>query len=147
MCNGIDRGYIKGDPSGCTFGDGTCSTCPDGKKTKVKPTICSADMRTVNTDAECMSHDDHWQYTPWRYPGMAPVRDSCGMAGGHLMSEGGDGKHNFGADYRKTKNAKLGDLGSKVLPYTPTGVQWKVGSTVNVSWALTANHAGGYQYR
>merc|ERR1712212_1073597 len=47
---------------------------------------------------------------------------------------------------RKTEKAKQGDIGSS-LPKMPTGTVWKSGSEVNVSWAITANHGGGYQYR
>ena len=56
---------------------------------------------------------------PWRAPGAAPVFDSCGVAGGHKPPEG-----SFGGIYVNTSHAKLGDLGSKVLPKTPTGVEW-----------------------
>jgi len=47
------------------------------------------------------------------------VFDSCGVAGGHKPPEG-----SFGGIYVNTSHAKLGDLGSKVLPKTPTGVEW-----------------------
>ena len=33
------------------------------------------------------------------------------------------------------------------LPKFPTGVRWKVGSTVETVWSLRANHGGGYQCR
>jgi len=51
-----------------------------------------------------------------------------------------------GAQYRKTEKAKQGDFGSS-LPSLPSGTVWKSGTEVNVSWAITANHGGGYQYR
>ena len=41
----------------------------------------------------------------------------------------------------------MGDLGTKVLPYSPSGTKWMVGTAVEVSWAITYNHGGGYQYR
>ena len=31
--------------------------------------------------------------------------------------------------------------------YHFAGTVWKSGTEVNVSWAITANHGGGYQYR
>merc|ERR1712166_1609291 len=37
--------------------------------------------------------------------------------------------------------------GSKVLKPRPTGITWKSGSVVNVSWYIAYNHAGGYKYR
>ena len=49
-------------------------------------------------------------------PGHAPVFDPCGMAGGGPKKQGGEAK------YTPTKFAQQGDLGSKVLPYAPTGV-------------------------
>ena len=33
------------------------------------------------------------------------------------------------------------------LPPLPTGVQWKIGSTAEVSWNILFNHGGGYAYR
>jgi len=41
----------------------------------------------------------------------------------------------------------MGDAGSKTLPKMPSQVTWKAGETVEVAWALQANHGGGYQYR
>jgi hypothetical protein len=64
------------------------------------------------------------------------------MAGGHKPPNGG-----FGGIYVNTTHAKLGDSGTKVLPKRPTGVTWKAGDVVEVSWTIEANHAGGYLYR
>jgi len=49
--------------------------------------------------------------------------------------------------YVNTTHAKLGDYGSKVLPKQPSGVVWRAGTAVEVSWTIEANHAGGYSYR
>merc|ERR1712210_328185 len=81
-----------------------------------------------------------YYFSPWRAPGSSPVFDACGMAGGTNTW----GHH--GAQYRATEKAKQGDVGSS-LPIMPTGTVWKSGTEVNVSWAVTANHGGGYQYR
>ena len=70
--------------------------------------------------------------------GAAPVMDACGVAGGHRPPNGA-----FGGIYVNTTHAKLGDFGSKTLPSTPSGASWKVGSAVEVSWSIEANHAGG----
>jgi hypothetical protein len=108
-----------------------------------KATVCDPRLRTLNTQAECGSKEDFWYYAPWRYPGIAPVTDSCGTAGGVLP---GQPAGTAGATYTATKNAKVGDLGSK-LPPMPTGVVWAAGSTVEVAWTQKAWHGGGYQYR
>jgi len=108
-----------------------------------KPTICDPRLRTVNVDAECGSPEDFWYYAPWRYPGMAPVTDACGTAGGVLP---GQGQGTAGADYTETKNGKVGDLGSE-LPPLPTGTVWSAGSAVEVAWNQKAWHGGGYSYR
>jgi len=100
-------------------------------------------LRTVNIDAECGSKEDFWYYAPWRSPGLAPVTDSCGTAGGVLP---GQGPSSAGADYTPTINAKNGDLGSK-LPPLPTETVWTAGSAVEVSWNQKAFHGGGYAYR
>jgi hypothetical protein len=104
-----------------------------------KPTICDPKLRTINTNAECGSPEDFWYYTPWRYPGIAPVIDSCGTAGGRLPGQAQGGA---GASYTPTVNAKVGDSGSS-LPPMDTGTTWTVGSDVEVAWALKAWH-GGY---
>jgi len=103
-------------------------------------TICHPALRTVNTGAECGSDEDKYYYSPWRAPGSAPIFDACGMAGGAKAW----GHH--GAQYRNTSKAQQGDVGSS-LPITKSGTVWKAGSTANVSWSITANHGGGYQYR
>lgn len=137
--------------NGCSIG---CPEC-DGKtrgpsihsqKTdicglKFNATICDPKLRTVNTGAQCGADDDVYYYSPWRAPGSSPVFDACGMAGGTPTW----GHH--GAQYRTTPHAKQGDPGSKTLPENDSGTVWKTGSKVNVSWSITANHGGGYQYR
>jgi len=106
-----------------------------------RPAICDPLLRTYNTNATCGGPTDWYQFAPWRAPGHAPVFDSCGMAGG-TPERGG-----YGAQYFNTSFARQGDRGSKVLKPRPTGVVWEAGSTVEVSWAIDANHGGGYQYR
>ena len=46
----------------------------------------------------------------------------------------------YGAQYKNTTFAKQGDLGSRVLDPRPTGVLWRAGDVVEVSWAVEANH-------
>ena len=71
-------------------------------------------------------------YTPWRYPGISPVIDPCGTAGGRIPGQGDGG---FGASFQNTTHSKVGDLGSN-LPHTPSGVTWKAGTAVEVAWTL-----------
>ena len=115
----------------------------------VKPTICDPALRTINQNATCGGEDDWYYFSPWRArtvaqqhapayntvqrylcgrcmtdlcslrgraAGAAPVIDACGVAGGHRPPDGA-----FGGIYVNTTHAKLGDLGSEVLPATPFG--------------------------
>jgi hypothetical protein len=104
--------------------------------------MCDPNFRSINIHAECGGEDDWYYYSPWRAPGVAPVIDPCGVAGGHTGKDGP-----FGGIYYPTVHAKLGDNGSAVLPVLASGTVWKAGSTVSVSWTIEANHGGGYQYR
>ena len=106
-------------------------------------TNCDPRSRTINVGAECGSDEDFYFYMPWRYPGITPITDSCGVAGGVLP---GQAKGVAGADYTETPLAKLGDLGSR-LPPMPTGTVWTAGGTAEVGWTQKAWHGGGYQYR
>ena len=74
-------------------------------------------------------------------PGTAILSDPCGVAGGSPIKQGN------GGEYLETAFAKQGDLGSKTLKPLPTGVAWKAGSVVQTSLFITANHAGGWQFR
>jgi len=116
------------------------SICPNPKR---NATICDPRLRTINTNAECGSPEDLYYYAPWRSPGVAPVIDACGAAGGRLP---GQGPGAAGADYQETFHAKRGDVGSK-LPRRPSGTVWTVGDAVEVAWTQKAFHGGGYQYR
>ena len=95
------------------------------------------------------------------------------MAGGTVPGQAGPGD----AVFYDNQFAKMGDLGSDVLPRAPSSTVWTAGSTVTVSWGIrfstltfrTAavqiskrfiyatllicnclfllDHGGGYQYR
>ena len=41
-----------------------------------KATVCDPRLRTKNTQAECGSAEDVYYWSPWRYPGNAPVIDA-----------------------------------------------------------------------
>lgn len=87
--------------------------------------------------------DDSYRFSPWRRPGSAPVEDACGKAGGTAPAHAGPGV----AVFASTPFAKMGDLGSEVLPPAPSGTVWTVGGTAEVAWGIRYNHGGGYQYR
>jgi len=135
--------FSQGCSIGCTTCDGleanpnTKDRCNSGKK----PTNNDPKYRTYNRGVPAMSPGDVYQHNPWRAPGNAPVYDACGMAGGGPMWIPTQ------LSYRNTSHAIQGDRGSKVLPYSPTGVVWRRGTDVEAIWSLRANHGGGYQYR
>jgi hypothetical protein len=69
------------------------------------------------------------------------VFDPCGRASGSYKATPGKG------EFTNTKYAKLGDLGSQVLPKYDTGTVWETGSVVETMTSFRADHGGGYQYR
>ena len=99
------------------------------------------EYRTTNQHTTVGSKEDFYKFNPWRAPGIAPVYDPCGMAGGSTIA-----RFNAG-EYNTTKYAKQGDLGSKVLPPMPSGTVWRRGSLARARWQMSANHGGGYQFR
>ena len=104
--------------------------------------MCACDFSQMNIDAECGSPEDATYYAPWRYPGAAPVIDSCGVAGGVYQWQGAAAA---GGDYHPTVHAVRGDMGSKVLPKAPTGTVWTAGSEVEVAWTHKAWHGGNWR--
>jgi len=129
---------------GCSIG---CPNCTENNKvftkslcgSKTPPTIRDPSRRTFNRHAPSGSVLDWTKTHPWRAPGSAPVLDPCGVAGGAS-------KNNSGAGGFVPPSFKAGDKGSS-LPALPTKTMWDAGSIVEVSWAIAANHGGGYQYR
>lgn len=71
-----------------------------------------------------------------RAPGLAPVLDSCGVAGGHPPPQG-----SYGGTYVSTPHARLGDHGSKLPPRVEGGVVWRAGGAYEVSWTIAAKCA------
>ena len=108
--------------------------CTPEESTGVKPTMCDPNLRSINRHAECGGPLDWYYYSPWRYPGYAPIIDPCGVAGGHRPPKGP-----FGGIYFNTSHASLGDYGSVVLPAMPSNTSWKAGATVQVTWTIEAN--------
>lgn len=86
---------------------------------------------------------DFTRHHPWRSPGSAPVLDSCGLSGGSY-----DNNDVAGGYGNATIARKQGARGSE-LPalHSKWTLQWQAGTAVEVSWGVSANHGGGYQYR
>jgi len=128
---------------GCTIGCEKCDgngerlNVPGGRNvcnSTFKATNNNPKYRTSGRNVKPFSKDDSTQHMPWRSPGKAPVSDACGLAGGTWFAQ------SLGGDFNDTKFAKLGDKGSAVLPYRPTGVVWKRGGTAKPTWFVRANH-------
>ena len=131
---------------GCSIG---CKECDGGDQGTTNPNRkdrCGSGMkstnndpkhRTVNRAAQAGSDADWTKFNPWRAPGHAPVYDPCGRASGSYKATAGKG------EFTDTKYAKLGDLGSQVLPVYDTGTVWEAGSTVETMTSFRANHGGG----
>lgn len=107
----------------------------------MEPTLNDPKYRTSARGVPAGSPQDATKYMPWRSPGNAPVSDPCGLAGGTWFAQ------TLGGDFNQTQYAKLGDKGSVVLPYRPTGTVWRRGSVQRPTWYIRANHGGGYSYR
>eukprot|EP00656_Telonema_subtile_P015169 TRINITY_DN17912_c0_g1_i1.p1 TRINITY_DN17912_c0_g1~~TRINITY_DN17912_c0_g1_i1.p1 ORF type:complete len:287 (+),score=40.91 TRINITY_DN17912_c0_g1_i1:125-985(+) len=136
---GCSIGCDKCDNDGRRFPNydhcGKADTVPESKRLNLPK------YRTANRNATAGSEHDVWKFQPWRAPGVAPVVDSCGMAGGSPTPVFN------GGEYNTTIYAKQGDLGSVVLKPRPTGVVWKAGGTASTAWYIAFNHGGGYRFR
>lgn len=153
---------------GCTIGcphcggsndNGTyCGALPNGKTTPGSAQATETLPRHARTNLyaatkypagpapcdpdECpMAARDECGFNPWCAPGAAPVFNPCGVAGGDII----EGKPGNGGDpppgYKQGQDARL-------IPKLKTGsTTWRAGSVQNASWAIIANHGGGYQYR
>ena len=81
----VDCGILQQRPSTVVY--------PDRKAT-----LCDSKLRTLNVDAQCGSDSDLWYYAPWRSPGLTPVNDACGTAGGRVAGQGQGSQVNFSID-------------------------------------------------
>lgn len=117
-CLGVDGGF-----NGCGADQGT-ETLPQAYKTY-----------NVNK-AKC-------GINPWCAPGSAPIMNPCGVAGGDTKqgSAGNGGDRPFGYN--------IGDKGTEMRNGAAAFPkrQWVAGGVAEVSWAIIANHGGGYAYR
>ena len=93
--------------------------------------------------------EDWTQTHLWRAPGTAPIRSPCGIDGGN---PGGCSSSPFGPGDKTGGSCAGGGYGigpdarNFSFPNYVT-TDWTAGSIVDVAWALTANHGGGYSYR
>lgn len=122
---------------GCTIGCPECGGI-DGSSTcgalQGKPTLPQS-MRTYNVGNENCGTN------PWCAPGSSPMLDPCGVsAGGDKQGSAGNGNDN-------PPGYKYGDRGSEMRDGADEHRSWQIGAAVEVAWAVTANHGGGYQYR
>jgi len=93
--------------------------------------------RSFNVDVEG-GPGDWTRKMPWRAPGTAPVLGSgCGVAGGANVAL-------FNGGF-PPPGIPAGTDGITLPAQRPA--IWKRGSEVEVAWAITANHGGGYSYR
>jgi len=144
---------------GCYAGCGTCSlTGKDLYPTQadldlannckpIEPTLGGGDpvhereLRTHNVDSSS-SMGDWTKVNPWRAPGTAgmgnPNFQPCGINSGGAAS--------FSNPETTAKDVPKAGPGT-ALPKIGHGPVWTRGTTVEVSWAIYANHAGGYSYR
>ena len=84
---------------GCTIGCDKCDGGPSNPNTRDRcgsgmvATVNDPLLRTYNRAAPALSEQDVYRFNPWRAPGAAPVFDSCGMAGGGPVQQGGEAKY------------------------------------------------------
>ena len=136
-CDGFSCQWFS---QGCSLGCASCTgdwrrdRCENG--TEVSPTLPSA-FRTFNIDGRDPQGD--WTRAhPWRSPGKAPVLDACGMAGGSWRNNEPPGGH-------PPPGHEYGARGSELPSTAPR--EATLGGTLDVEWAIAANHGGGYSYR
>jgi len=133
-CLWFSQGCGIGCPE-CTLDNSDFFTSPCNS-TK-QPTVNDPQFRTFNRLGEDPEGD--WTAShPWRAPGSAPVLDACGVAGGST-------RNNDNAAGYAPSGHRMRDRGSQLPP--AAAARWTAGAIVEVSWAIWANHGGGYQYR
>ena len=97
-------------------------------------------LRTYNVDNESPLGD--WtRVHSWRSPGSAGLhnQDPCGVNSGATTS--------FPMPFASGNGGTFGSHGSDLPPLSSKNAVWKIGSVVEASFALYANHGGGYSYR
>lgn len=133
---------------GCTIG---CD-CNEDNTHFFKP-LCNNGMEPTLNDPEYMTFNrfhnytnpfipsDWTKYHPWRAPGSAKPLNPCGLAGGSTKN------NDVAGGYGNQTIAGVQGFPGTSLPSVLYKTTWKVGSVVDVAWAIAANHGGGYLYR
>eukprot|EP00039_Didymoeca_costata_P022633 m.4894 g.4894 ORF g.4894 m.4894 type:complete len:350 (+) comp3128_c0_seq1:97-1146(+) len=157
---GCQKGACQWFSQGCALGCG-CNGQYHPCNSTTPPTIMNPKYRTYNRELkaykeECFFNpnvnrdtcfpavkkgEDYTEHRPWRSPGSIIPLNPCGLAGGSTYPN--DEAGGFG---NQTVAGKQGYPGTK-LQRTKEHTVWKRGNIVEVSWGITANHGGGYQYR
>jgi hypothetical protein len=134
---------------GCFFGCDECAHV-DGRRNvdlcgKGGNGTLAEQYRTVNRDSEFNSVYDIYKHNPWRSPGRAPTADACGLAGGTPWGE----EVPEAGDYTNTTFAHHGMKGSTLRPLPAPHMPpvWTLGTEAEVTWQVSNNHGGGYQFR
>merc|ERR1719191_1648411 len=139
---GCSIGCDKCSGEGSNFANPAVAQCDN----PAEPTIAFEEksLRTYGLDLNETGNPVDWtKYHPWRYPGSAPVGDSCGVSGG-WYTEGPVGSGGMASPgVPQGENASKSPFAAKLLEQTV----WVAGSVVEVAFGIAANHGGGYQYR
>ena len=144
--HGCNDGACMWFSQGCSIG---CRCNEDNSDLHFFESLChSKTAPTINELSE-MTYGNpiplfggNWtKFHPWRAPGTAVTFDACGISGGSTHDNAPAA--GFGND---TIVHRQGYPGSRLPPVSYKTV-WKLNSTVEVAWGITANHGGGYQYR
>jgi hypothetical protein len=104
----------------------------------MEPTNNNATQRTNNVELKS-PRGDWTKYMPWRAPGFAPSMNPCGKAGAFKPSSSNGAEVPAGAHQYQNGTSLPALKGDKPV--------WKAGAAVEVGWAMSANHGGGYHYR
>lgn len=142
-CQWFNQGCTA-DCSTCDgLNDGYASSHCDNPDADYKPFITNdmTEYVTYDTDYLPDSLKSIYNKHPWRYPGKAPVIDSCGVSSGSWLD-------NTNAGGYPVPGYAAGFKGSDLqVQEKNQWNQWVAGGTVEVAMGVTANHGGGYQYR
>lgn len=135
---GACQWYTQGASIGCPEASQKFSAAPDCPN-PAEPTLnFGEDDHLLQYHTDGHGHDT--TYFPWRYPGAAPVLDSCGVTAGGMPPLG---------QLDPPTGHKAGVHGSDKTkaPILLEETVWVAGSVQEVAWGAAANHGGGYQYR
>merc|ERR1712130_10194 len=134
MANSTRHGGSLATGGSCTKGQ--CFWFSNNVEIPGEPTLRN-DQRSVQLNVTG-GVEDVYKTSPWRAPGYAPVYGSgCGIAGGNdtVYANGG----------YAPKGISQGFDGVNMPKMPP--VTYKRGEAVEVAWAISANHGGGYSWR